>query len=97
MTNTVLSIAQTWECGAPRSQGNAFSVPKRVAPEPKKTKTRRKPERAVTTAWMTEPMSGLSERAKKELMVPTARVSVVLEGSTVARIRVIPQAQRSNT
>ena len=55
------------------------------------------PISSSSTAWMTEPMSGLSERAKKELMVPTARVTVVLEGSNVARVPVIPQAQRSNT
>ena len=87
--------AQTWECGASKSTGNAFSIPKRVTPEPKKKKTRRKPERAVTTAWMTEPISGLSAKAQKQLMVPTARVTVVLEGSNVARVPVIPKAQRS--
>lgn len=96
MTRIVCSTAPTWADNTPKSTGNAFSIPKRVTPEPKKKKTRRKPERAVTTAWMTEPMPGLSAKAQKQLMVPTARVTVVLEGSNVARVPVIPQAQRSN-
>lgn len=89
----------TWPDNTPKSTGNAFSIPKRVEAEPKRSHhgSKKRKERAVTTAWMTEPMPGLSAKAQKQLMVPTARVTVVLEGSNVARIPIIPKAQRSNT
>ena len=92
-----MSHAQTWECGTPRSQANAFDW--RTAYEaqqpikPKKKKRKAAPK--VRTAYLTAPMPDLSDKAKQSLMVPVNRIGVTLPGSPcLSRIPAIPNAYR---
>lgn len=64
-------------------------------PAAKKKTYKRKPQREMVNAFLTSPMSGLSERAQRELMVPANRIGVILPGSgDPSRIPAIPNAYR---
>ena len=59
-------------------------------------KPRRKPTTLVT-AYLTQPMPGLSKHAQKALQVPAGRIGVSLPGSAdLSRIPDIPKAKRSS-
>lgn len=88
---------QTWECGTPRSQSNAFDWKTAIdAKKPVKKKTKKsRANPKLVNAFLTAPMPELSAKAKKALMVPANRIGVTLPGSgDPSRIPAIPQAYR---
>jgi len=106
MTNTVLSIAQTWECGAPRSQGNAFDWRSNYKLNPTKFSADVHHRTPLYAKWCQTGMSVPWDKyratreveAKKERRVhalPAKVSSISIEPRNVSRISDIPKSQRS--